>query len=47
VQDLQTMNDKCFSYLNHDLVTAVKLLGNMFLVCGSWIQLSNHFYFWL
>jgi len=27
VQDLQTINDECFSYLNHDVVTAVKLLG--------------------
>jgi len=28
VQDLQTINNKCFSYLNHDFVTAVRLLGN-------------------
>jgi len=28
VEDLQTINDKSFSHLNHDVVTAVKLLGN-------------------
>jgi len=48
--------------LNHDVVTAVKLPGNPFMVCESiwtnerewiptvlmwWIQLSNHFCFWL
>ena len=60
-QDLQTINNNCFSYLNHDFFTAVELLG-IFLVYGSiwfnerdwfstvlmwWIQLSNHFCFWL
>jgi len=39
------------SYLNHDFVTAVELLGNKFLVCGSiWItekECSNQFCFWL
>jgi len=30
VKDLQTINNKCFSYLNHDFVTAVKLDGNYF-----------------
>jgi len=59
--------NKYFSYLNPDIVTAVKLLGKQFLMCGNisinkrecykreccaivwmwWIQLLNHFYFWL
>jgi len=30
VQDVQTTNKECFCYLNHEFVTAVKLLGNSF-----------------
>jgi len=26
VEDLQTINNKCFSHLNHDFVTAVHLV---------------------
>jgi len=35
VQDLQTVNDKCFTYLIHDFITAVKLFGNNFMMYDS------------
>jgi len=35
MEDFQTVTNKCFSYLDHDFVTAVKQAGNKFLVCGS------------
>jgi len=28
MEDLQTINDKYFSYLYHEFVTAVKFVGN-------------------
>jgi len=28
VENFKTIYDNCFSYLNHDVVTAVKLPGN-------------------
>ncbi len=38
MEDFQTVTNKWFSYLDHDFVTAVKQVGNKFLVCGSmWV----------
>ena len=59
---IKPKNYKCFGYLNHHFVTAVKLVIKLFLVYVSiwitgiecfpivlmcWIQISNHFCFWL
>jgi len=35
LEDFQTINYKCYSCLYYDFVTAVKLVGNKLLVCGS------------
>jgi len=32
VEDLQIHNNVCFSYLNYDFVSDVRLVGNSFLV---------------
>jgi len=38
LEDFQTINDKCLSYLNHDFATDIKLLSFLFLICVSmWI----------
>ncbi len=62
IENLQTTNNKNWSYLNHDFVTAVKLLWKLIcsvwvhinlkkewflIVLVCWLQLSNHFFFWL